>query len=202
MAINRSMLDGIGASRANTKSDYFKDGQGLALLKEVIYKDMNDGPTFVARFTILESSSKGDVDPVTKQPVVPNAPGSEVGWIQKTGKQKSAAGNVKSFVLALLGYSEAEVDSKPGSFADAVAQLADLDSNGQDARGAIASKGGVIQPGRGMVVRYATTQAAIRSGPNAGKVLTFVKFSHVGDLNTKELIAKRRAELDAAEPLR
>ena len=183
MAVDRAMLDLIGGSKASSKSDNIRDGRGVMLVEEILSFVGNEGATFVARGEILSSESKGDTDPITKAPIPPNAVGSQVGWPQKLQKFKSSPGNVKKFVLELLGYTEAEVDSKPGSFAEAMGQL-------------LAPQ----QPARGMVINYSTYQQSTRSGPNAGKVNTYVNWSHAAD-NSPEVIAQRRKMLDEKRPL-
>ena len=174
MALDMSEFTKVGAAKANTKGDNFRDGYGLAVIEELIYDRMNDGLTFVARCKILESNSKGDFDPVTKQPVQPNAVGSQVGWPQKVEKHKSAVGNVKSFVLALLGEDESAVT--PDQFGKALFDLTQ----------------GKEQPARGMVIKYSTYQQAVRA---TGKVNTYVGWS-TAEGNTPEKIAARRKALD------
>jgi hypothetical protein len=178
------LFDSIAEAKANNKSDNFRDGKGLAVVEGCLYDKMNDGMTFVARFKVLESSSKGDLDPKTRQPVVPNAPGSMVGWPQKIEKHKSAPGNVKAFTLNLLGYEESEVNKD--RFKEAFSKLV-----------------GKEQFGRGMLVRFETYQQAVQKGARAGEVNTYVRFVHVPPTeetafgkNDKDGILARRAELD------
>jgi hypothetical protein len=184
------IFDAIANSKASNKSDNFRDGKGIALIEQCIHENMNEGPTFVGRFKILHSESKGDLDPKTKQPVAPNAAGSRVGWPQKLAKFKSALGNVKAMILNTLGMKEAEVSPD------------DFKATYREATGA-------AQPFRGFIVTYETYQQAVRAGVNAGQVNTYVRFGHVGQDpkatpvggNTKEEIAKRRADLDKEAPL-
>ena len=183
MAITSKLMDLISNAKANAKSDNFRDGTGVAMVEELVSFEGNDGPTFVARFEIVSSAPKGDLDE-TGKPVTPNAPGSQVGWVQKLAKFKSSAGNVKAMVLALIGKTEGEIDAEPGLFANMFAGL-------------LAPE----QMARGMLVNYSTYRQATRSGPNAGKVNTYVAFSAHAD-NSDEAVAKRRAELDARRPLK
>lgn len=184
----------IGNAAANGKGDNFRDGKGIVLVRELVCKPMNDGPTFIVATKIVSSEAKGDkeflnLDPVTKTPIfggpsVPNAKDSCPSWPQKLTKHKSAPGNVKAFVLALTGFKENEV--KAEDFRQAMEKLMSKD-----------------QPGRGMLIAYETYQQAIRSGANAGKVITLVKWSHVSpeNGNSRELIQARRAELDKTNPI-
>ena len=194
-------LNAIANARGTTRSDHFRDGKGRILVQEILYEQKDEGPTFILRGKVVESSSKGDLDPVSKQPVIPNAPGSEVGYVQKVKKFKSAAGNIKKAVCNLLGYTEEEVDSKPGSLAKAVCRLADLDpATQQNIRKTL---GATCQPARGMLLDYSTYQQMTKSGANAGKVNTYVNFIHVPPTagNSPDEIATRRAQLDKENPL-
>ncbi len=174
----------IGDAQGSGKGDNFRDGKGVLVVREMLLKKLNEGWTFIGAFKVVSSESKGDLDPITKQPVIPNAVGSNPSWPQKLDKFKSAMGNVKECILALLGFAAGAV--KAEDFAETL-------------KGLVA--GG--QPGRGMLVGYETYQQATRSGANIGKVNTYVKFIHVPKEagNSKEEIAKRRAELDKTDPL-
>lgn len=172
----------IANANASLKEDVFRDGKGVVCIRELICKSFFQGPTFVARTLVKESSSKGDL--VNGQPVQPNAAGSRVGWPQMLQKHASALGNVKSFTLALLGYKEQDVSSD--QFAEAFQRLVSKE-----------------QPARGMLIGYETYQQATRSGPNVGKINTYVKWIHIPPSagNSPEEIAKRRAELDKTDPV-
>lgn len=182
--MSRDIFNKIGAASANNKGDVFRDGKGTLVITQCLYKNMNEGPTFVGRFKVLESASKGDKDPKSGAPVEPNPAGSRVGWPQKIEKHKSAAGNVKAFFLNVLGFNEAEV--KPEEFGDTMAQAC-----------------GPEQALRGMLVKYETYQQETKTGANAGRVNTYVKFVHVSpkEGNDEASIKKRRAELDATDPI-
>lgn len=174
----------IGGSSASLKEDVFRDGKGIVEIRELLCKRFFQGNTFVARSRVVNSASKGDLNPVDKTPVVPNAPGSSVGWPQMLDKHASAPGNVKGFVLALIGFAENQVTT--AQFAEALARLISKE-----------------QPGRGMLIGYETYQQATRSGANIGKINTYVRWTHVkpSEGNDKDSIAKRRAELDKTAPL-
>lgn len=174
----------VANAQANGKGDNYKDGKGVALIRELVCKNMNEGPTFIAATKIVESASKGDTDPVNKTPVEPNAVGSTPSWPQKLKKHKSAPGNVKAFVLAALGFTDGAVTTE--QFAEALKRSVSKE-----------------QPMRGMLIGYETYQQAIRGGPNVGKVITLVRWIHVppGAGNDAKSIAERRAALDKSDPL-
>ena len=178
-----ALFQKIGASNASLKEDVFRDGKGVVEVRELLCKRFFKGNTFVARTRVVSSMDKGDKDKDGKG-ITPNAPGSSVGWPQMLDQHASAPGNVKAFVLALLGFSEAQVTS--AQFAEALERLISKD-----------------QPGRGMLIGYETYQQATRSGANIGRVNTYVRWTHVPPAagNTPAEIASRRAELDKNSPL-
>ena len=208
MAFDRALLEFVGAQRANTKSDNIKDGRGRLLVLKNVYGDMNDGATFVGEFKVLTSAAKGDMALQPFSPGKPqlqvdpprqaecNQPGSIIGWPQKLKKHKSAAGNVKAYILALLGFQENEVT--PSDFASAVQQLVNDDA-----------KAGAVQPGRGMLIDFETYRQTTKTGPNAGQINTYIRYITVprgndaNDVNSNHpaQIAARRAELDKSAPL-
>lgn len=174
----------VAAAQASGKGDNFKDGKGVVVIRELMCKKLNDGPTYIAATKVISSASKGDVDPVTKAPVDPNAVGSTPSWPQKLEKFKSAPGNVKAQVLALLGFTEAQVSGE--QFAEALGRLISKE-----------------QPARGMLLGYESFQQVTRGGPNAGKVNTYIRWIHVppSEGNDAKSIAERRAGLDKTDPL-
>lgn len=181
MSEMQDLFNKIGAANVNLKEDVFRDGKGIVTVRQLIAKRFFQGNTFVARVKVKESASKGDKDPKTQAPVEPNAAGSNVGWPQMLDKHPSAPGNVKAFVLALLGKDEKDV--KGPEFAAALEEL-------------VSAK----QPGRGMLIGYETYQQPTRT---TGKVNTYVRWIHVPKTagNDPKSIAERRAELDKTDPL-
>jgi len=178
------LFDKIAKSNASLKEDVFRDGKGVVLIRELICKKFFKGNTFVARTKILSSSSKGDKDPKTGAAIEPNGPGSCVGWPQLIDQHASAAGNVKAHTLALLGFNEGQVTSE--QFAEAFGRLISKE-----------------QPARGMLIGYETYQQATRTGVNAGRVNTYVRWIHVPPSagNSPAEIKSRREELDKSDPL-
>jgi hypothetical protein len=177
----------IGASEGMEKGDNFRDGKGQVVVKKCICEKMNEGKTFVAVVKVVSSSSKGDLNPITKAPVEPNPAGTSVSWPQKIEKFKSAANNVKKFTLKLLGFAKENVT--PPQFAEAFKRIISKE-----------------QPARGMLLNYETYQQPVRSGPDVGKpegVRTYVNWGHVPPTagNSPAEIAARRAELDKTDPL-
>jgi len=189
LGTGRAVYNKIRSAKTNTKSDPIKDGEYLFLIKNLILKEMNEGETFVAELKVLERKSKGDRNPLDGTPVVPNAAGTTTSYVQKIGKFLSAAGNTKSFLIALVGATEEEVDQpdpeKPGK--------THLDSLLDEC---FSEEGHKTQPYRGALIRGTTYQQTTKSGPNAGKMNTYVRFTCVDGQDTAS-VAKNRAALDA-----
>ncbi len=180
-----SLFEAIGKAAASMKSDNIRDGQGVMVIEEVKAFKGNEGMVFVPQLKVVSSESKGDLalSPDQKQvvgPAVvpPNAPGSTVGWPQLVEKHKSAKGNVKAFILALFDRKEEEFNTPE--------KLLEFQQTGNELVSA-------ANPAKGMLVAYTTYRQMTKTGPNAGKINTYVRWSHVKQ--TGEEIAKRRAEL-------
>lgn len=181
MPLDMSELNRIGAARATIKSDYFRDGHGVAVVDELIYDKMNGGLTFVARCQIVESASKGDIDPKTRQPAIPNASGSLASWVQVYQPNIGMEGRVKAFVLAITDQDEAAVDAVPGAFGKALFDL----TQGRE------------QPAKGMVVCYSSFQYTTKKGVTQ----TGISWSPAASANTPEKIKARRAKLLAGQKI-
>lgn len=111
MAINRAMLDAVGAAATFDKAAYLRDGRYALVLDELIYDSFpKAGITFVARVKILEA--------VKSNPAVePNAPGTSSSWTQPVSKQ-GALGRIKKFYLAAFDLDKAVVESRERMLAD------------------------------------------------------------------------------------
>lgn len=194
--MDRAIFDAVADSRANMKGDVFKDGRGVLLVVENLLDNLNEGATFVGRFQVVKAEPKGDLELAPFAPGKPHLPldpprpapcnaiGSQVGWPQKIQKFKSAAGNVKGYLLSLLGFKEAEVTK--AAFAATLAEMVSA-----------------AQPAAGMLVGYETYRQETRGGANAGRINSYVRFTHIPPgsnpddegSNHPVQVAKRRAAL-------
>lgn len=174
----------IGGSQASNKGNYFEGGKGTAVIREVIAKKGNEGRMVIAAVDVISAESNGLTDKETGKPLPVPAAGAAISWPQLIDKFKSSAGNVKSFVLNLTGFKEADVSS--ADFAKTLAQLASKE-----------------QPARGMLIRFDTYQQQTKSGANAGKWRTYVKWAHVKleEGNDRESVKARREGLDKTSPI-
>lgn len=193
------------AQATGKKSEFLRDGSYvLGVLQIISKKSDQSGLNFIARMLVLKSESKGDLDPVTQKPVIPNPVGSVVGYIQQLDAYpKTAPGNVKAFMLELGGMTEQEGDTIEEVEIDGKkVQMSRLEILGEGAAGP-------EQLARGMLLNCSTRQAQVKTGKNAGKINTYPQFDHVGDAadatefggNSDEDVARRRAEWDKTHPV-
>lgn len=180
--MDRALFNLVGTSKATGGGNRIVDGKGRLIVSKIRCQQKTNGPFFIAEF-VVESSAKVPVVSLLsgqKLDIEPNLPGSTCSAVipMNDPNVKSGPGNIKALVLALLGYSEAEVDAKPGSLADA---LAKLDSK--------------EQPGRGMLLDYETYRKLTKKAPQ--KEMTLVKWTHVPQTagNKPEEIKARAAKL-------
>lgn len=95
----------MSAATVNGGGNNITDGCGTLVVKKLTWKpDTRDGAAFIGELQVLESQSyEGSV-------VKANSPGSDVRIIQLFEKHKDTApSNTKSFVMALLGITDADI---------------------------------------------------------------------------------------------
>jgi hypothetical protein len=174
MGLDISEFQNFGAAKASQKGEFFREGHGVAVVDELIYKRMNGGLTFVARCKIVESANKGDVDE-KGQPIQPNAAGSGASWVQVYKPNVGMEGRVKAFLLALVDESEATVDATPGAFAKMMQTLTQDEG----------------QPAKGMLICYSSFTTTTK----AGKKITAIAWTPAKGANAPEKIKARREKL-------
>ena len=194
------------AKATGKKSEFIRDGKYVFGVLQIISKQSDEsGLNFIARLLVLKAESKGDLDPKTKQPVIPNPVGSVVGYVQQLDAYpKTAPGNVKAFMLALGNMSESEGDTvtEVDIGGGKVVQMSNLEVLGEGAAGP-------EQMARGMIIACTTRQGTVKTGKNAGNVNTYPQFDPIGQEtdatefggNGDEDVARRRAEWDKNYPV-
>lgn len=174
----RGIFAKVANAQANQGGNNIKDGKGRLAIQKMICKQMNEGWTFVAEMKVLSSAA-------TEQGIEPNPVGSTVSYVQKLDKHKSALGNTKSFVLALLGFSDSEVSSD--EFAETLEDLC------RETDEKVGNEVKPANPGRGMVIDFETFRKPKRDKPT--EILVLPRWTHVKQ--TAEEIAKVSASLGA-----
>lgn len=173
----RAVLEKIAKARASAGGNYIRDGKYRFLVHRLLLEDKFSGTCFIAELEVVSAEAQFP-------DITPNQPGTMASYavnLDGNGKQ-SAPGNIKAFVLALLGFEENEVSD--GDVAEA------LDGLTSDA-----------QPGRGMYIDTETWRKQARSGKNAeldekgrGKLL-MNSWAHVEQ--TEAEVAERRKQIDS-----
>lgn len=176
MAVKRSVYEKIASSKSTGGGNLIRDGRYRFVVKSLILDSKNSGDCFIAEFEVVESEK-------IFEDVEPNKPTSTCSYVVNldgAGKL-SAPGNIKAFILALLGEDEDSVSEK---------ELADITEE-------LTSEN---QPARGMLIADETWRKFSRSGKNANPdskgrpPMVMNRWSHVPQ--TKEEVAERRKHLD------
>ncbi len=167
-----TIFDKVAKSKATKGGSYIDPGDYLYTVLGVKLNDGHKGVSIALEFLVEEAQAK----PGER---APNPVGSTCSAVHNF-KHDSAAGNVKAFVLAVLGLQESEV-----SDAEFSAKLKEVCST--------------EQPFRGRRVRNSTFQyvpKARRALPASEQnPLTLNDFTHVPQTDAE--VAARRAELDS-----
>lgn len=171
----REIFRKIAKSRATGGGNYIRQGKGRLIVKSLTLPDLYNGDTFIAEFQVKASESVPGATGKDGKPELANPPGSSCSYIQQLKKFESAPGNVKGFLERLDG----SADMSEGEFEELLASMVNDDP-----------KAGEVNPARGFEIDYETYQKPIQKGPNAGKLITLVRWTHV-DLTTEEVDANR-----------
>lgn len=193
----------IGARLASTKTfgagNYLNPGKGVLVvtaLKAGTRPEFHNGDTAVGEFVVLECEGfTGIVDENGKAKPAGNPLGStvasvhqleqnsEVAWPNLLGMLRGIFGNDMSEEgIAASAAEHAKETGKPQSSEDEFARMFDYLT-------------GKEQPARGMVVGYSTVEKKTKKG----QMISVVKWEPLEALNTQEEVARRRAQLDAAQ---
>jgi len=166
----------MAAAKAAGGGNYLRDGKGRLIVKSIAQDKLYKGDTFIAELQVERSDSYSDAIGTDGKPVLANAPGSTVSFIQQFDQfADTAFPNTKAFLLALVGEAEENVSE------EAFVKLYEK----------AVSKG---NPFRGWYLDFETYRKPSRK---TGKILTLPKWTHVPQ--QLEEIAARRAQLDGAD---
>lgn len=177
MGINQALLKKIAEAKTNAGGNIIKEGKYLLEIEKIILEQMNSGMCFIVEFHVLEAMK---INPA----VEPNAIGSKCSMVVNldgAGKL-SAPGNIKSFTLALLGFTEDPAKVTP------TCQLATVPEIMETVDELCAES----NPGKGMLIAGETFSKLTRTEK---KPFVGVNWSRVNQ--TADEIAKRRAAQEA-----
>jgi len=188
---SEALLKKIAKSRSTKGGNNIRDGKYLFEVKNIICERKEEGETFIVEFNCVTSEpSPGNFEHAGKAcwpdkpgavEVKPNAVGSSPSYVLNLDKNKSAGGNVKAFIIALVGGEDFSEEND--------AAVADFVSTVDEAIGK-------PQPCRGMLIAAETFRKKIKGGDNAGQPFVGLNWTHVEQ--DGDAIAARRAVLDKA----
>jgi hypothetical protein len=170
----------------------FRDGEYELTVLTMTFDDKQNGPTFIPEFVIDSSKTDSGAIGEDGKPsgATANAAGTQASCPFVLQSSKSAGGNMKKFVCALLGVEHDQVT--PDELIETVSEMTNHVAGAKNDAGEVMG----VNPGRGMRVRMRTYRSQIKSGKNAGKYGLFYNWENIAQ--TPEQIAARRAELDKA----
>ena len=179
MSANPAILKKIAEARASGGGNLIQDGKYRLTVLKLLLEQKYNGTCFIAEFLVDTAMAVFD-------DVKPNAPGTTCSFVvNMDGAGKlSAAGNIKQFILALMGEEEGNVTGS-----DFQATLGELISD--------------AQPARGMQIDDETFRKFARSGKNSeadskGRPpMTMSRWTTVRQ--TAEEITAQRKTLDAGD---
>lgn len=175
MAVEKSVFERIAESRASGGGTQITDGKYSFTIVNLLMEKKYTGTCFIAE--LLVNSSEAIFDDVT-----PNKPGTRCSYVVNldgAGKL-SAPGNIKAFVLAVMGETEGE-------------------STPEDLEKTLRLMTGPEQLARGIIIESTTYRKYARAGKNAAPdakgrpPMVMQSWRHVPQTDTE--VKKRRAEL-------
>lgn len=164
---------------ANSGGNYFADGKGKVILKDVrLFKGFSDPQTMAFDFVIKESHA-------TTPGTTPNPVGTTAGVVKLCSGVKVLGDDAraKAIIAQIMG-PDAPVDGSP----EMEAELVGLLRVGADGY----TKQGTLCPARGVELDYETSRATT----GKGTIIIVPRFSHV--IMTAEKLAENLAFLDGA----
>lgn len=166
-----AFINKVAAAAPSFGSDWIKDGIGVLTVKTVLLEQKRAGAMFIVNFIVKE------VKPKDGKPT--NTVGSGASWSVNLSTNDSAAGNVKSFVMALMGVAD------DPAFAETFAELVNDDPT---------HKTLPYQPARGYDIGFETFHKETKKGAD------FMGINWHNVLNPEADVAARRATLACDKP--
>lgn len=186
-AVSQEILNKIANAQATVvRRPNIRDGIYLFEVRAVLSEDKrNNVHCFIVELGVIES--KASEDP-SRPGIIPNAPGTVCGSVVKLNKD-SAPGNVKRFILGIMGVVEDEMYAYDAQ-GNAVRALT-ADEKAAEIKSTYADMVGINQPMKGWLLRATTYHTKIQTGPNAGQPFVGCNWEFV-PRQTDEMISARR----------
>lgn len=188
-----SIFEEIAKAKVSKGGNWIKPGEYELVVKALLMQpNRKKVQQFIAELVVLKAKPGSDRN-ADGTAIEPSSAGSEVTYLVPLDKD-AAAGNVKAFVLALLGYTEAELDAEekkdPGAFADTIEELVNQAPGAKSEKGVVLS----VNSGAGMVIgdrTYEKENQGKDNPANKGKMFTAHNWFSVE--NTEASIAAQKA---------
>jgi hypothetical protein len=166
-----SLMQKLKKASMSGAGNNIRDGKYRAVVKHMGFKTGFKGTRYQIEFIIVNSQKVSVVSPKTNLAldIEPNSIGSSVDWlcVKLDKDDEPGAGNLKKFVLELVGATEASEEDYLSTLAD----LSDCDEDGDPLPEAERT-----EPGKGMCIDIETVR--IETVKNK-KEIVICKFSHV-----------------------
>lgn len=163
--ISPELLAKIAGAKASQGGNIIRDGKYDLVVTSLKVEPGEGGVFWKPEFIVRKCEAVQD-------DVKPNAVGTTCHAICNFTTNKSAAGNAKALVLAILGFTEDQVSNE--EFSKALAEAV------SDA-----------QPLRGMLVRAETYRRKIEKGKHSGEMGVYPKWIHI-PMTPDEITASRK----------
>ena len=212
----------IASANLTGDGNYLRDGRYVVAIKNLLWEPRYTGQTLIAELIVVESIAQPGMYVANGLPVQPGTPGAVPAVPQAPGEQASftcqpdnannpnAKAQGLAFLLALFGIDlatlrAAQADATPRNAWYKGQGYTDINmpEDGRDPLDVLTARCvAPQQPGRGMLLMVATNRKVSQGrfkAENKGKILVLPTFSHIAC--SAEDIAKRRALIDAAQPI-
>ena len=169
-AQRRAIIERMTKAKASRGSNFIKPGRYVLGIENLLLQNARKGGAmFVAEFYVEQAEGFNDVFK-NGQLVLPNSPGSRVGWVLKLDELDAAMSDMKKFFMAMVGVTDEEKVSESDLF-----QVAYL-LTGPD------------QKARGYLMRDDTYQYVTKS---KGQEITLNQWTEIKE--APEVVAQRAA---------
>jgi hypothetical protein len=167
----------IAGARASAGGNWIKPGRYLHEVQNILVETKDGGNTFIAELLVREAAQ-------TEPAHNPNVVGSQVSYVQMLDRHKSAVGNAKAFVLALVGATEEDLAGD--DFVELLEYATNIDPKAKNAKGETIP----VQPLRGYHIACETYFKGKKSKPS--DIMTLPKWT-TSPNNQDEVVLARRA---------
>lgn len=166
-----ALMQKLGKAKTSGVGNNFKDGRYRLVIKSMGFQEGHKGMRYQVEFVVANSVKVPVVSVKTGEAlnIEPNPVGATVDWLctDLDKDDKPGAGNLKRFILTLVG----ALDASDEDYLDTLAELSDTTPDAEPL-----PVNERQQPGRGMVIDMETVRIETKINK---KEIVVCKFSHV-----------------------